>query len=164
MSYFLKYSLGLSKYNLFLVQIFPFTSHGLVFSKLYIVLCTKVFSLFYLSISYHAVLFWLVHDIFYTSVLAAYFCTTFLSPNIDFFFYQTAEEAMTPIESTFSLDVNSTLDWSVCISLYLLDWICVLLFFGFSLSLVLIIVCRDYCDCYSVCVCFQWNKCLCWAK
>jgi hypothetical protein len=24
---------------------------------------------------------------------------------------QTAEEAMTPIESTFSLDVNSKLDW-----------------------------------------------------
>ena len=28
---------------------------------------------------------------------------------------------MTPIESTFSLDVNSKLDWSVCISLYILD-------------------------------------------
>lgn len=26
-------------------------------------------------------------------------------------FGQTAEEAMTPIESTFSLDVNSKLDW-----------------------------------------------------
>lgn len=28
---------------------------------------------------------------------------------------QTAEEAMTPIESTFSLDVNSKLDWWVCV-------------------------------------------------
>jgi len=54
---FFKISLGLSKYDLFLVQNFPFTSHDLVFSKLYIVLCTKVFSLFYLSINYHAVLF-----------------------------------------------------------------------------------------------------------
>jgi len=82
---FFKISLGLSKYDLFLVQNFPFTSHDLVFSKLYIVLCTKVFSLFYLSINYHAVLFWLVHDIFYTSVLAAYLCSTLLFPNIDFF-------------------------------------------------------------------------------
>lgn len=32
-------------------------------------------------------------------------------PIIIFFFDQTAEEAMTPIESTFSLDVNSKLDW-----------------------------------------------------
>jgi hypothetical protein len=30
---------------------------------------------------------------------------------IFYFFDQTAEEAMTPIESTFSLDVNSKLDW-----------------------------------------------------
>lgn len=28
---------------------------------------------------------------------------------------QTAEEAMTPIESTFSLDVNSKLDWWVAL-------------------------------------------------
>ena len=31
-------------------------------------------------------------------------------------FWQTAQEAMTPIESTFSLDVNSKLDWWVCYS------------------------------------------------
>lgn len=41
---------------------------------------------------------------------------------------QTAEEAMTPIESTFSLDVNSNLDW------------CVFLWTFFSSSFVFILL------------------------
>lgn len=46
------------------------------------------------------------------------FCSTCLyklpfSPILICIFDQTAEEAMTPIESTFSLDVNSKLDWWV---------------------------------------------------
>lgn len=38
-------------------------------------------------------------------------------------YVQTAEEAMTPIESTFSLDVNSKLDWWVSLLVELFTFV-----------------------------------------
>ncbi|RVX21838.1 DUF21 domain-containing protein [Vitis vinifera] len=51
----------------------------------------------------------LTHD--ETTIISGALDLTEKHPNVLFFGEQTAEEAMTPIESTFSLDVNSKLDW-----------------------------------------------------
>lgn len=50
---------------------------------------------------------------YFLRIMVAYTCWLHLDLFIllHFLFQQTAEEAMTPIESTFSLDVNSKLDW-----------------------------------------------------
>ena len=62
---------------------------------------------------------------------------------------QTAEEAMTPIESTFSLDVNSKLDW----------WVLVLNSFSFPVNFILLVFTNLVIGNIYVPICFTHLEC-----